>query len=125
MKVGLNQPIMREVPGELMSSAESDILTESVSENSADENQVMRKLPVRRAKKGPKRLKGRTGSKIVNQKVVNSKTNAVVASLAKVDRPSESGQGERKHNNPYAVGRFDLNSHEVEENCTDIGGYKA
>ena len=93
MKVGLNQPIMREVPGELMSSAESEILTESVSENSANENQVMRKLPVRRAKKGPKILKGRTGSKIVNQKVVKSKTNAVVASLAKVDRPSESGQG--------------------------------
>ena len=30
----------------------------------------------------------------MNQKVVKSKTNAVVASLAKVDRPSESGQGD-------------------------------
>ena len=47
MKVGLNQPIMREVLGKLMSSAESGVLTESVSEDSAGEHQVMRKLPVR------------------------------------------------------------------------------
>ena len=93
MKVGLNQPIMREVLGELLSSAESDVLTETVSEDSANENQVMRKLPVRRAKKGLERLKGRTGCKIMNQKVVKSKANAVVASLAKVARPSETRQG--------------------------------
>ena len=54
----------------------------------------MRKIPVRRAKKGLNRLKGKTGSKIVNQKEVRSKANAVVASLAKVPRPSESGQGD-------------------------------
>ena len=54
----------------------------------------MRKLHVRRAKKGPKRLKGRTGSKIVNQKRVKSMANAVVASLAKLARPNESGQGD-------------------------------
>ena len=54
----------------------------------------MRKLPVRRAKKGLKRLKGKTGSKIVNQKVVKSKANAVVASLTNVARPSESGRGD-------------------------------
>ena len=47
MKVGLNQPIMREVLGKLLSSVESDVLTESVSEDSADENQVVRKIPVR------------------------------------------------------------------------------
>ena len=63
-------------------------------EDSADENQVMRKFPVRRAKKGLKRLKERTGSKIVNQKVVKFKANPVVASLAKVARPNESGQGD-------------------------------
>ena len=94
MKVGLNQPIMREVLGKLMSSAQSDVLTESVSENSANENQVVRKLLARQAKKGLKRLKRRTGSKIVNQKVVKSKANAVVASLAKVARSNESGQGD-------------------------------
>ena len=94
MKVGLNQPIMREILGKLMSSTESDILTESVSEDSANENQVVRKLPVRRAKKGLKRLKGRTGSKIVNQKVVESKANAVSASVAKVARPNQSRQGD-------------------------------
>ena len=94
MKVGLNQPIMREVLGKLMSSTESDVLTESILEDSANENQVVIKLPVRRAKKGLKRLKGRTGSKKVNQKVVKSKANAVVASLAKVACPNESGQGD-------------------------------
>ena len=92
MKVGLNQPIMREVLGKLMSSAESDVLTESVTKDSADDQQIARKLPVRRAKKGLKSLKGRIGSKTVNQKLVKSKANAVVASLAKVARPSESGQ---------------------------------
>ena len=128
MKVGLNQPMMREVLEKLMSSAESDVLTESVSEDSANEHQIMRKLPVRRAKKGPKSLMGRTGSKIVSQKVVKSKENAVVASLAKVARPSESGVGwgrERKLNTFYAIGRFNLNDHELEEKCTDLGGYKA
>ena len=83
-KVGLNQHIMREVLGKLMSSAESDLLTESVTEESADDHQIMRKLTVRRAKKGLKRLRGRIGSKIVNQKVLKSKANAVVALLAKV-----------------------------------------
>ena len=52
MKVLLNQPIMREVLEKLMSSVESDVLTESVTEDSADDQQITRKLPVRRAKKG-------------------------------------------------------------------------
>ena len=79
-----------------MSSIESDVLNESVSVDSADENQIVRKLPVRRARKGLKRLKGRIGSKSVNQKAVKSKANAIVivALLAKVARPSESGQGD-------------------------------
>ena len=94
MKVGLNQDNMCEVLGKLMISVESDVLTESVTEGSADDHQIMRKLAVRRAKKGLKRLKGRIGSKTVNQKALKSKTNAVVASLAKVARPSESGQGD-------------------------------
>ena len=78
----------------MSSVEESDVLTESVSEDSAAENQVVRKLPVRRATKGLKRLKGRIGSKSVNQKAVKSKASAIVASLAKVARPSESGQGD-------------------------------
>ena len=59
MKVGLNQPIMREVQDKLMSSAESDVLTDSVTEDGDDDQQITRKLPVRRAKKGLKRLKGK------------------------------------------------------------------
>ena len=51
MKVGLNQPIMREVLEKLVNSMESDVLTESVTEDSADDQQVTTKLPVRRAKK--------------------------------------------------------------------------
>ena len=67
MKVGLNQPIMREVLEKIMNSMESDLLTKSVTEDSADDQQVTRKLPVRRARKGLKRLKGKTGSRAVNQ----------------------------------------------------------
>ena len=125
MKVGLNQPIMREVLEKLMSSVESDVLTESVTEDSADDHQIMRKLPVRRAKKGLKRLKGKTGSKTVNQKVVKSKASAVVASLARTARPRENGQGGRKRepDTADAIGRFDHNSNKVEEKCTDFVGY--
>ena len=94
MKVGLNQPIMREVLEKLMSSVESDVLTESLTEDRADDQQITRKLPVRRAKKGLKRMKGKTGSRTVNQKMVKSKASAVVALLAKVARASESGQGD-------------------------------
>ena len=69
-----------------MSSVESDVLTESVTEDSADDQQITRKLPVRRARKGLKRLKGKTGSKTMNPKVVKSKASAVVASLARAAR---------------------------------------
>ena len=94
MKLGLSQPIMREVLEKLMSAVESDVLTESVTEDSANDQQITRKLTVRRAKKGLKRLKGKTGSKTVNQEVEKSKVSAVVASLARAARPSESGHGD-------------------------------
>ena len=45
-------------------------------------------------KKGLKRLKGKTGSRAVNQRVVWSKANTVVASLAGVAHLRESGQGD-------------------------------
>ena len=85
---------MREVLEKLMSSVEPDVLTESVTEDSADDQQITIKLPVRRAKKRLKRLKGKTESRTVNQKVVKSKASTVVASLARIARPSESGQGD-------------------------------
>ena len=94
MKVGLNQPIMGEVLEKIVNSMESDVLTESVTEESADDQQVTKKLPVRRAKKGLKRLKGKTGSRAVNQRVVKSKANTVVASLISAGRSGESGQGD-------------------------------
>ena len=94
MKVGLNQPIMREVLEKIMNSVESDVLTESVTEDSADDQQVTKKLPVRRARKGLKRLKGKTGSRAVNQKVVKAKASAVVTSLTSAGRSGESGQGD-------------------------------
>ena len=92
MKVGLNQPIMRGVLEKIMNSIESDVLTESVTDDSADDQQVTKKLPVRRAKKGLKRLKGKTGSRAMNQRVVKSKASAVVASLTSAGRSGESGQ---------------------------------
>ena len=94
MKVGLNQPIMREVLEKIMISMESDVLTESVTEDSADDQPVTKKLPVRRAKKGLKRLNGKTGSRAVNQRVVKSKANTVVASLTSAGCSGESGQGD-------------------------------
>ena len=94
MKVGLNQPIMREVLEKIVNSMESDVLTESVTEDSADDQQVAKKLPVRRVRKGLKRLKGKTGSRAVNPRVVKSKASAVVASLTSAGRSGESGQGD-------------------------------
>ena len=89
-KMGLNQPIIREI----LENVRSDVLTESVTEDSPDDQQITRKLPLRRAKKGLKRLKGKTGSRAVNQKVVKSKASTVVASLAGVARSGVSGQGD-------------------------------
>ena len=71
-----------------MRSAESDVLTESVTEDSSAVYQTTRRQPVKRVKTGLKRLKSRVGSKTVNQRVIKSKANAVVASLAKVSRPN-------------------------------------
>ena len=103
MKVGLNQPIMREVLKKIVNSMESDVLTESVTQDSADDQQGTKKLLVRRAKKGLKRLKGKTGSRVVNQRVVKSKAKTVVTSLISTGRSGESGmemvrhqQGEKK-----------------------------
>ena len=43
MKVGLNQPIKCEVLKKIVNSMESDVLTESVTEDSADDQQVTKK----------------------------------------------------------------------------------
>ena len=76
MKVILNQPIMRKVLEKMMCPTESDSLIESVTEDSADENTITKRQPVKRAKKGLKRLK------IVNSRVIKSKASTVVTSLA-------------------------------------------
>ena len=94
MKVGLNQPIMREVLEKIVNSMESDVLTESVTEDSADDQQGTKKLLVRRVKKGLKRLKGKSGSRVVNQRVAKSKAKTVVTSLISAGRSGESGQGD-------------------------------
>ena len=52
MRGGLNQPLMREVIEKMVESTESDGLTESVKEESADESPIMRDQPIRRTKKG-------------------------------------------------------------------------
>ena len=95
MKVGLNQSIMHEVLEKLKGLTESDGLTESVTEYSADEYPIAKKQPVKRAKNGLKRLKSKAGSKTVNSKVIKTKTSAVVTSLAKMSRPNENGQRDR------------------------------
>ena len=102
-----------------MSSAESDVLTESVTEDSADDCQITKMRPVKRAKKVLERLKSRTGRKIVTQSVIRSKTNAVVASSARVARPNENGQGDcaasggGKPDTTYVTRGLDLNGLEI------------
>ena len=99
MRLGLNQPIMREFLAKMTKSTESDGLTESVTEESAEESPIMRGRPVTRARKGLKKYKSivrklneRVNDKVINPKVVKSKTTTVVMSLAKVSRPNEAGQ---------------------------------
>ena len=52
MKVGLNQPIMRDVLEKLMNHVESGVLTESVTEDSADDQQITKNYPSCKPKKG-------------------------------------------------------------------------
>ena len=104
MKVGLNQPIMREVLEKIVNPMESDVLTESVTEDSADDQQVTKKLPVRRARKGLKRLKGKTGSR------------------DRARRWCDADRGrKRESDTPYALGRSDHDSHEIKEDSTNPG----
>ena len=98
MQVGLNQAIMREVIEKMMESTESDSLTESVTEEGAEEI-LMRDQPVKRAKKGlrkyksmVRKLRNRVNNKVTNPKVVKSKAAIVVMSLTKMSRPKEIGQ---------------------------------
>ena len=100
MRVGLNQPIMREVLGKTMEPTESEGLIESVTEKSAEASPVVGDQPVKRINKGLKKYKSmlkkltsRVYDKVVNPKVVKSKAAAVLMSLTKVPRPNENGQG--------------------------------
>ena len=137
MKVGLNKPIMREVWEKIMNSMESDVLTESVTEDSADDQQVTKKLHVRRARKGLKRLKGKTGSRAVNQRVVKSKASALVHGKRvkskgglsderrsfrreRARRWCDADRGRKiESDTPYALGRSDDDSHEIKEDSTN------
>ena len=101
MRVGLNQPIMREVIEKMMESTESDGLTESVTEESAEESPIMRGRSVRRARKGLKKyksmvrkLKERVNDKVNKPKVVKATITTAVKWLAKLSRPNEAGQGD-------------------------------
>ena len=103
-----------------MNSVESDVLTESVTEDSADDQQITRKLPVRRAKKGLKRLKGKTGSQ--HSGGLLGRSGSLRQKWAR--RWCDAGRGRKgEPDTPYAIGRFDHNSHETEEKCGDSGGY--
>ena len=101
MRVGLSQPIMRELKEKMVESTESDGLTESVTEESAERSPIMRDQRIRRTKKGlrkyksvVRKLKEKVNDKLINPKVVRSKAATVVRSLAKVSRPSKVGQGD-------------------------------
>ena len=93
MRVGLNQPIMLEVIEKMVESTESDGLTESVTEESAEESPIMRDQSNRRTKKGRRKYKSMVRKKL-KKRVVRSKAATVVMSIAKVSRLSEVGQGD-------------------------------
>ena len=85
MRVGLNQPIMRELLEKMMEPTESDGMTDSVTEISLKESTVVRDQPVKRTKKGLKKyktivrkLKSRVKDKTINPKDVKSKAATVV-----------------------------------------------
>ena len=67
----------------------------SVTDDSSDDYAITKRQPVKGAKKGLKRLKSKVGSTTVNSRMIKSKTNAAVTSLAKVSHPNENGQGYR------------------------------
>ena len=69
MRVGLNQPIKREVIGKMMEFTESDGLTESVTDESAEESPIMRGRHVRRARKGLRKYKSRVRKLKENREV--------------------------------------------------------
>ena len=99
MKVGLNHPIKREVIEKMMEFTESDGLTQSVTEESAEESPIMRDEPIKRARKGlrkykslVRKLKNRVNDKVTNPKIAKSKAATVVKPLAKVSLPNEVGQ---------------------------------
>ena len=97
--MGLNQPLMREVVEKIIESTESDGLTESVTEASAEESAIKRDQPIKSTRKGlrkfksiVRKLKNRVNDKVTNPKIVKSKAATVVMSLAKVSRPNEVEQ---------------------------------
>ena len=131
MKVGINQPIMREVLEKKVNSVESDVLTESVREDSADDQQITRKLPVRRAKraeaaKGKDRKQSREPE---SGEVKSQHSGGLLGRSSSFKRKwarrwCDACRGrKREPDTPYDIGRFDHNGHEVKETCTDSGGY--
>ena len=96
---GVEPAIMREVLEKMMESTESDGLTESVTEENAEESPIVRVQPVKRARNGlrkyksmVRKLKERVNDKVINPKIVKSTATTVVMSLAKVSRSNEAGQ---------------------------------
>ena len=82
-----NQPFMREVLEKMMESTESDGLTESVTEESAEPGCVRTACKknqdgVKKYKYMVTKLKSRLKDKVTNPKVVTSKAAAVVISLS-------------------------------------------
>ena len=90
----LNQPFKREVLGKMTEPTESDNLTESITEESAEESPVMRDQLVKRAMEGlrkykfmARKLERRVNDNVTNPKVVKTKAAAVVTSLTGKFRP--------------------------------------
>ena len=90
MKMGPNQTITLEVSEKMMELIESDGLTESVTEESAEDSPITKNQPMKIAKKGLwkyklmlRKLKSKVNNKGTNSNVIQSRAAAVVTSLTK------------------------------------------
>ena len=95
MRVGLNQPIKREVIGKMMEFTESDGLTESVTDEGAEESPIMQGRHVRRARKGLRKYKSRV-RKLKENREVKGHNGGNVAGRFKLGKETRKVAGKRR-----------------------------
>ena len=126
MRVGLNQPIMREVLEKIVNSMESDVLTESVTEDSADDQQVAKKTSQEGAE-ATKREDRKSSREPESGEVESHRSGGLFNERRSFRRErarrwcnTDRGR-KRESDTPHALGRSDHDSREIKENSTNPG----